>query len=1007
MFDLAFQFRRNFAQITHNENNPNGPVPLCRCKQKVKLLFVKKSGPNKGRPFFSCSKPREQGCGFFEWADRSSSTSKSGGKFFAPTYSSMVQSVENITDQQQRQYHFRKNGIPYYVDCELIRSLPNSPPKHKYRRRVSREEDGNDDDMDSYENGYRSAGGRAQWFLKLGEKERSTTAYSKDDVWIISTSEDFNPRDGDGSVIIGKSLSHGPTSNDLVPIGIISGRPKSIATQEVYAIRGPNFSTEFEIINNLQNLEKANLPLLYELLGQSSLEYCKPPTSTDDEVDFKLLLPVERIDLTAEKFISEYELNSDQKRVIEHCCKWFKGEVDVSSILLVHGVFGAGKSYLLVVLIMFICSLLEEAGDSDIKILVSSVTNVAVDNILCGLQRKGFHEFLRVGSQRKIAKTILPYTVSTDKNNREMIKELRSMIRDPTADKEELEAMKQQLEDLKSGAAENRKQQIKDVRVVGVTCAATAFEVLQGCRFPIIILDESSQCLEPLALLPISRFSCQKLIAVGDPLQLPPTILGNANNRDSFTDSIEKTLFIRMTRTGLKPVLLRTQYRCHPRISELSNKLFYSERLIDGVLERERTPLVKQMPPVALIDCLGKEERAEGSWYNDSEVRVIVHLCKILFMADVPPEQMGVVTMFRTQRTRLQNALIKENLKSVKVSTVDAFQGGEKEIIFISTVKASGDLSFIESNERLNVAITRARRHLIIVGKRLFLSKSRTWKFVIDQAASLKGIYSAAKVINCSDFSFLYDSEVKTDVVPIPPNIKNMPLSEYMSELMSSDSLQHNKKPRHRARVVITDDSDDEEDQCESVRIDDITTTTEIQPRISDIDETGTSLDLDVEFEEIMIKRARHEEEDTESDEQEYQFETDGNHAGAIQLPSKKKMKQTPVEDSLIDEELLMDIEHFETERHESRHPLLNEDHFIDTCSNDDAVESNLDLTSRSTEGVTPTSWADQMEGIQQSAHIDSMFGLDNPLQLEPAEGMFDLEKAIKEHEADMEEFGW
>lgn len=179
--------------------------------------------------------------------------------------------------------------------------------------------------------------------------------------------------------------------------------------------------------------------------------------------------------------------------------------------MLVHGTFGAGKSFMLTVLVKFFCALLDSVGNTDIRILISSMTNVAVDTILQGLLNLEFTNFARVGSTKKIAKTILPYMIRDDKTKREIIKEYKQMLKE-AMDPAESMAVKQAIEELETGVADERRDNLKKVRVVGVTCAASTFKILEGSKFSILILDESSQCLEPLALLPLSRFSCQKLV---------------------------------------------------------------------------------------------------------------------------------------------------------------------------------------------------------------------------------------------------------------------------------------------------------------------------------------------------------------------------------------------------------------------------------------------------------------------------------------------------------------
>jgi hypothetical protein len=198
-------------------------------------------------------------------------------------------------------------------------------------------------------------------------------------------------------------------------------------------------------------------------------------------------------------------------RVINQCARWFTGDKKCPPITLIHGVFGAGKSFLLVVLILFFAEVLEKAGNTNVRILVSSVTNVAVDGILLGLLKLGFTDFLRVGSQRKIAKQILPFTVASDKSAKEYIKDYKEMLKEPMTP-EEAKSIKQAINELETGVSDKKKDTLQKVRVVGVTCAASSFPILEESKFSIVILDESSQCLEPLALLPLSRFSCQRLV---------------------------------------------------------------------------------------------------------------------------------------------------------------------------------------------------------------------------------------------------------------------------------------------------------------------------------------------------------------------------------------------------------------------------------------------------------------------------------------------------------------
>jgi len=204
------------------------------------------------------------------------------------------------------------------------------------------------------------------------------------------------------------------------------------------------------------------------------------------------------------------------------CLQWFDDtRIQLKDdIVLVHGVYGSGKSHLLVVFIIFLCTMLKEANNDDIRILVSAATNTAVDRILLGLLELDFTEFIRVGSLKRIAKPVLPFTLhrdrgdskaDSDRSDKLALKELQEMLEGSGLSTKERSYIKQAIEgmlspaiyraqysttDLKNGRIKQRIEKLKKVRVVGVTCAASVFPVLEGNKFQIVILDESSQMLE-------------------------------------------------------------------------------------------------------------------------------------------------------------------------------------------------------------------------------------------------------------------------------------------------------------------------------------------------------------------------------------------------------------------------------------------------------------------------------------------------------------------------------
>ncbi|KAL9644593.1 hypothetical protein ABK040_015332 [Willaertia magna] len=794
LFNLAMSYYKSFRQITSSDERQskrNDPTPLCKHNLQAKLVITKKEGKNKGRPFYACPKAsKEESCGFFQWAD---------GVHASQVTNSRNGFIRNITGERDRMNFFRSNGIHFYYSCEVMKQTFGSWKK-------------------------KSQNAVTQWFLRVSDKE-SSAAYAKDDLWILSKSKDFQKS---GNLVLAKSVFHGPDKEGKIEISIIHGLAENLEDESVYAIRGPNFSSDFEVIENLTTLDPIKLPLLYDIMGTMKIQKSITSSNNDNgQVSFELPnITSDEIKEIAKNFIKEYKLNEDQEDVIFRCAQWFeKGDIS-SPICLVHGVFGAGKTTLLIVVILFICRILEEAGDDKIRILVASVTNVAVDNILEGLVTENFKDVVRVGSQKKISKTILPYTVTTDNASvKDQIKQLKEMIKDEDISNEEQQSIKQAIKELQSGAYENRKQSVKDARVVGVTCAATAFEVLKNNKFSILILDESSQCLEPLALLPLTRFGCQKFIAVGDPMQLSPVLPGSRSGDDK-PDSLAKTVFIRLSNIGIEPHLLRTQYRCHPSISYLSNALFYDNKLLDGITEDDRPPLIDGMPPVMVVDAVdGLEKSApDGSYHNEYEMNVITHLVNTLIQVGMDHEEIGVICLYRSQATKLKTNFVKSNLKAVKVSTVDAFQGGEKNIIIVSTCRTTEyGFNFIEQKQRLNVALSRARNHLIVVGKADVLLKGKLWKIVIEHAKKEKGgIWSSTVVLANNDFDYLRKfkrtSINKAKRVMLNDDDEHALLNE---DILSKPVTRSNKKEEnehlkklseisHKKHLIIDDDDEEE-----------------------------------------------------------------------------------------------------------------------------------------------------------------------------------------------------
>ncbi|XP_037686413.1 protein ZGRF1 [Choloepus didactylus] len=728
--DISFYTSSKGEKLKNVENN----VPSCHHHQPAKLVMVKKEGPNKGRLFYTCDGTKADQCKFFKWLEEVTP----GCLTQEESHPSMV-----LSDIKSIGLYLRSQKIPLYEECQLL-VRKGFDFQRKQFGKLKKFTTVNPEFYNEP---------KSKLYLKLSRKE-SSSIYSKDDLWVISKTLDFEL-----DTFIACSTFYGPSSFNEVELLPLKGYfpsnwPSNIV---VHALLVCNASAELTTLKNIQNyFNPATLPLTQHLLTMSSPTTVSnkrinkrkfiPPAFANTSTKFELLSPGAALQL-ANELIQAHRLNKDQATALIQIAKMMAShgsteevkELQTHSlpITIIHGVFGAGKSYLLAVVILFFVQLFEKSEAPTVgnsrpwKLLISSSTNVAVDRVLLMLISLGFEKFVRVGSVRKIAKPILPYSLHAgSENENEQLKELHALMKEDLTPMERVYVRKS-IEQHKLGT---NRTLLKQVRVVGVTCAACPFPCMNDLKFPVVVLDECSQITEPASLLPIARFECEKLILVGDPKQLPPTIQGSD---PAHENGLEQTLFDRLCLMGHKPVLLRIQYRCHPAISAIANDLFYEGNLMNGVSETERSPLLKWLPTLCFYNVKGLEQiERDNSFHNVAEAAFTLKLIQSLIASGIVGSMIGVITLYKSQMYKLchlLNALDFDhpNIKAVQVSTVDAFQGAEKEIIILSCVRTR-QVGFIDSEKRMNVALTRGRRHLLIVGNLACLKKNRLWGCVIQ-----------------------------------------------------------------------------------------------------------------------------------------------------------------------------------------------------------------------------------------------------------------------------------
>lgn len=291
-------------------------------------------------------------------------------------------------------------------------------------------------------------------------------------------------------------------------------------------------------------------------------------------------------------------------------------------------------------------------------------------------------------------------------------------------------------------------QEVLDgAHVICATLSGSGHEMFQSLsiEFETVIIDEAAQSIELSALIPL-KYGCSKCILVGDPKQLPPTVL----SREAARFQYEQSLFVRMQTNHPNDVhLLDTQYRMHPEISLFPSKAFYDGRLLDGPnmanLREQPWHESKILGPYRFFDVQGTHQSAPRghSLINVAELEVALQLFERLITDCRGYDfkgKVGIITPYKSQLRELRSRFAQRYgdgiFSTVEFNTTDAFQGRESEIIIFSCVRASPNrgIGFLADIRRMNVGLTRAKSSLWVLGNSQSLMQGEFWGGLIQDA---------------------------------------------------------------------------------------------------------------------------------------------------------------------------------------------------------------------------------------------------------------------------------
>jgi len=426
--------------------------------------------------------------------------------------------------------------------------------------------------------------------------------------------------------------------------------------------------------------------------------------------------------------------------------------LSANDLAIIHGPPGTGKTTTVVELIV-------QAVERGQQVLACAPSNTAVDNLLERLVAMG-QKVVRIGHPARVAESLRPHTLDGLAEQHENMSVVQEMYREAEVlfrkagkwtrhrpVRGEKAALRDEAKQLKKHARLMEQQAIEQILSrAKIICATTTFneDLLQDKWFDMLVIDEACQSTEPGCWVPILK--ADKIVLAGDHKQLPPTVLSREAAKEGFALSLlERQVEIYGEKINR---MLDIQYRMHSSIMNFSSGHFYDEELIahDSVKEHLLTDFEAVQPseltehPIEFIDSAGagwdEEVEEEGlSKFNRQEAHLVVTKVRQLVEAGVEPQGIAVIAPYAAQVRYLRDQLAQTaGATTVEVDTVDGFQGREKEAVVISTVRsnAKGEIGFLGDERRMNVALTRAKRKLIVIGDSATLGSSDFFVLLLE-----------------------------------------------------------------------------------------------------------------------------------------------------------------------------------------------------------------------------------------------------------------------------------
>lgn len=442
----------------------------------------------------------------------------------------------------------------------------------------------------------------------------------------------------------------------------------------------------------------------------------------------EILLGDRQVQFGRDQHFQNEELNPSQNAAINHL-------LAAEDVSVVYGPPGTGKTTTL-------AEGIKQLVKREVSVLACAPSNAAVDHLANQLINKGLN-VVRLGVVSKIDDKVFTRSLEYLVNAHPQSKDIEKLRREASELRKQASAFKRNFgpeererrKQLYRDAREIREQVkelehyvmnsiVGDAEVVCATLVGSTSRTIRDRQFGCVVIDEAGQALEPLCWVPIQK--ANKIVLSGDPHQLPPTV----KSEQALRGGLGKTLLDRVIKMQEVSTMLDIQYRMNEQIMAFSNMKFYENKLraADSVANWHVDERV-----VEFIDTAGcgYDEgigEASQSRFNEGEISLIEKHLK-----DMPVEnEIAVIAPYREQVTRLQIRFA--GVSHVKVETVDSFQGQERDVVYISLVRSNdkGEIGFLKDYRRLNVAMTRAKKKLVIIGDSATVGQDKFFASLID-----------------------------------------------------------------------------------------------------------------------------------------------------------------------------------------------------------------------------------------------------------------------------------